>query len=238
MKIRACYVSNSSSSSWVCTEFNKEKFMQLIDKYIELITSNKKDMVYYDIHDKVKLKECIMSKFSDDQEELSETYVCYDLIYGYFSDLIDYYSKIREFSYSDCKDDCKEEEEYNVYYLEWLNKNIHDNIKKLNDAEKIFPELKNRETRESVKSFVDTFDIKVNGGNAHIINNWQRISEFLEPLSNEYYNIWKKKHDNYFIFSFASDNGNKEEAYLRYNLNKFIRFMKKNGLNGFWGENS
>ena len=92
MKIRTCYVSNSSSSSWVCTEFNKEKFMQLIDEYIELITSNKKDMKYYGNPDKVKLKECLMSKFSEDQEEISETYVCSDLIYGYFSDLIDYYT--------------------------------------------------------------------------------------------------------------------------------------------------
>lgn len=236
MKVRFCYVSNSSSSSWVCTSFNKEMFIDLIKKYIESIKISKKENKYYKNIDKNKIHECFMSKFSDNQEDLLETYIGSNLIWHYFYLLIDYYSEVREYSFSGCKT-CKDDE-CNSCYWQWKKRRIDETNKAIKHCEKLFHDLKNKEEKERVKRFVDTFEMRLERDRAIIIRDYNKEQEFINPLEEKYFNLWKEKNKDTFIFSFASDIGDETEAYLRYTVNRLAKFMNENGLSGFCGENS
>lgn len=247
MKIRKCFVSNSSSSSFVIYDFSQEKTKNLIDDIVKKLgTKNKYD---YQI-DNDSIKKCIFSKINETgktQNDLLNIYVRIKLNH-IFGNMFGYWENQRNWELSECnsckfykkhflKDKKKCKQCRNFYY--WFNakgdkKTFKFHMKDMNEFD-----FKNE--YNEIKKMVYDAPIKIEeDGTKSVDYNYmmKHYDDILNRYEDFYFDMWIKKHPNAHVLSFSSDDGDDNEAFIRYNIWSLINYMKKNEIFGFKGENS
>jgi hypothetical protein len=247
MKIRNGYVSNSSSSSFVAKNMERDKIIPLIYEYIKSIDYDCEDNKWYKATEET-VKTCFEKKLNESEKEnenLLDIYVSSELA-GIFYDWFDHFTNLRNFELANCKSECEffkdnfhkkgKSECSRCYYKYIWEDAVQNEESALIDMEKFkeldFKKYINR-IREAVynsptKKVRDDIQVDID------FNKYEMIKEMYEELFNE----WKEKYPNAYVLSFSSDGGNYTEAFLRGLIYDFTEYMNKNNINGFKGENS
>ena len=246
MKIRSNYVSNSSSSSFIIRIFNKKTFENLIDDFIKTLNFNDE---YYDYlyPDEKSIKKCILDKINQDKETQEDNFNIYikggldSIFYNMFS----YFIYMRNWELSECKS-CENYKEYfNTdkvtckncwnYYL-YKQAKEHKTEYEINIDD--FNEFDFKNEYKEIQKFVYDTPVINNKDEKQMQDNWKEWSDIIDSYINKYYLQWREKYPDAYIIDFASDNGDNNEAFLRYNIWNMINFMNDKGIQGFKGENS
>lgn len=250
MKIRSNYVSNSSSSSFVVKNMERDKILPLINDFIKNIDYNCKDNKWYKATEET-VKTCFENKLNESEEEIKDLldiYVSSELA-GIFYDWFDYFINLRNFELAHCEHNCeffkkdfhekgKSECSYSYCYYKYI---WNDAMKKKKSAlidMKNFKELNFEKHINKIKEFIYNSPTKIIHDEIRVDFDTKKECEMIEEIYNEMLNEWKEKHPNAYIISFDSDTGNYTEAFLRNMIYDFTEYMNKNKIEGFKGENS
>ena len=238
MKIRFNYVSNSSSSSCVIAKFDFNLILSLIDKFIETIDFNDDYEKFNKSYktNKELVKQCFIDKLNkskETQEEYIDTYVS-NAIYDIFESYADYCINTRsiELTCKDCKDCCDE------CYMAWVKRTADNNRSEYQQEMENFKEFDFTKDFENIKSIVYQSDVEEIKGQMKVDVNWECLYNLFNELCDKYTNKWVELHPEYYVLSFASDEGSVEQALIRNNICELVEFMKENGVESFRGEDS
>ncbi|MBR4315915.1 MAG: hypothetical protein IKP65_02950 [Alphaproteobacteria bacterium] len=246
MKIRSNYVSNSSSSSFIIKKFDKEIFENLIDDFIKTLNFNEE---YYDYlyFDEESIKKCILDKINQDKKTQEDNFNIYikEGLDNIFYNMFHYFIYMRNWELSGCKSCENYKEHFNTdkvtckncwnYYL-YKQAKEHKTEYEINIDDFNEFDFKN-EYKEIQKIVYDTPVIN-NKDEKQVQDNWKEWSDIIDSYIDKYYQLWIEKYPDAYIIDFASDNGDDNEAFLRYNIYKMIDFMNDKNIKGFRGENS
>jgi hypothetical protein len=238
MKIRFNYVSNSSSSSCVIAKFDFKLILSLIDKFIETIDFNDDYEKFNKSYktNKELVKQCFIDKLNESketQEEYIDTYLC-NSIYCMFESYADYCINTRsiELTCKDCKDCCDR------CYIDWVKRTADNDRSEYQQEMENFKEFDFTKDFENIKSIVCQSDTEEINGQMKVNVNCGHLYNLFDELCDKYTNKWIELHPEFYVLSFASDEGSYEQALIRNNICELVEFMKENGIESFRGENS
>lgn len=95
-----------------------------------------------------------------------------------------------------------------------------------------------REDIEEIERFVNKADTEVRYNNTVVKISFKERHQMEDDLAEKYFKKWKDLYPNAKVFSFASDEGDATEAFMRCNIWELVDFMTNKGIKGFKGENS
>ena len=248
MKVRTNYVSNSSSSSFVIHNFDKDNTARLMKEFINQLDFSSEDCSYYHARpDHLQL--CLNEKLNSPKEEQKDWLTIYvkHNFWNFFDEVFHCYIYQRDYELSGCES-CDEFQDNfdkgrfgecrSCVHL-FQNKHMIEHSESIEKFKKEFREFSFDEDIEKIRSLVYSAETEVNKfDETNVKTNWSEWESFSESLAEKYFEMWKKNNPNSFVLSFASDIGNKSEAFMRCEIHNFANFMIKNGVDGFIGENS
>jgi hypothetical protein len=171
--------------------------------------------------------------YTETQEEYINTYLC-NSIYCMFDSFADYCINSRsvELTCKDCKDCC------DGCYMDWVKGTADNNRSDYQQEMENFKEFDFTKDFENIKSIVYQSDTEEINGQIKVNVDWGYLYNLFNELCDKYTNKWIELHPEYYVLSFASDEGSKEQALIRNNICELVEFMKENGIESFRGENS
>ena len=129
----------------------------------------------------------------------------------------------------DCCDGC---------YMNWVKRTADNNRSDYQQEMENFKEFDFSKDFENIKSIVYQSDIEEINGQMKVDVNWECLYNLFNELCDKYKNKWIELHPEYYVLSFASDEGSFEQALIRNNICDLVEFMKENGIESFIGEDS
>lgn len=237
MKIRANYVSNSSSSSFIVKSFNKDKMIELLCEFIDTIDFNSDDNKYYNACG-LSVKECFLKKLCENekQENYLEIYIKSG-IYNIFCNVFDSFIFERQYKCID-HDSCEDKNNCKGCYFDYFRRKSEEYREEYERDIEDFPEFNFNNEIKEIREIVYEAEIKNINDVPHVETKWADWDKKIKGWSEKHFKEWKKCNPNAFVLSFASDDGDMTEAFLRFNVVELAKFMKENGIEGFNGENS
>lgn len=247
MKIRTNYVSNSSSSSFIVKDItNILSVITLIWKYIEDMQIDEQYRDYGCTKDGIKAvfdKKFKQSK--QDNNDLIDIYINNEF-YDLFSDLFYLNVYTRDFELSGCTncefytEDCEHwnSKECKSCSNKYTYKRIMDCVSNVASSCSNFDEFDFEKEKEEIKEYVYSLPTKQLYNNEIVVDVEKSNEAFILKLVDKYTKLWKQKYPNSFVFSFASDVGDYNEAYLRSKVFDLASFMYNNKIDCLIGENS
>ena len=247
MKIRNGYISNSSASAFIIKNFNDiELIKSLIKLYIGQINFDAEFEHSYNVT-KNGIKEVFEEIFkSNRNEELLEVYIKNELWF-LFDELFEFYVNKRNLELAGCESCEFWNNDFPIKYSNECKKcsNLFTARKVMYSISTIAENMSTfsgdfdfTKDQEEIKDFV--YSCKTKNINDEILVHYEysEHDKLIEEKIEKYYKLWKQKYPNAFVFSFASDEGNNNSAYLRSTIDKFGYFMKQHNVDGIYGENS
>lgn len=259
MKIRNGFVSNSSSSSFVInnlTDVNQLK--TAINNWVDQIDYNSEDNKYYNVT-KQQLLDCFNKKLEQlnnkqEQDDLLNVYVQGAIASILYSGK-DYLKDLRDYQLSECekcelyKTDFKKGRKrgskcshcFHMFQYEDFQKEQYELKHNLAVFTHDKKELDFDVVLEKIREIVYSAPTKKmwDDDNESVVDlKYEHYDQYFDQVINDYFNKWIDKYPNSCVLSFASDDGDHVEGFIRMMINDFVYFMTINGINGFRGENS
>lgn len=254
MKIRMGFVSNSSSSSFVVKNFNRGLIEPLLLEFVEsvdcgdfeLYSNDPEIKKHYDKY-KYGIKQCMMNKMHLSEKKLEFYLSIYvkGQINSLFNALFDYYIAKRNLDLSNCENCCyhKDINRGNkgkckgcMYLFDYHH--MIEKDERIKWYKNDFPEFSFDDKEQEIEKLVANFEVVENDGSKVVAPDWKVFYKLTDKWEDEYYAVWREKYPNAFVFSFASDDGDDTEMFMRCHINEFVSFMRKHDVDGFRGENS
>ena len=238
MKIRSGYVSNSSSSSFIIKEFDKNKFVSLIDEFVKTIDFNDELNDIYSASEE-SVKECIINKLKEDnQDNLKEIYIK-EALYDIFYSMIEHHIFKREYEFINCES-CSDNGKNICHkcYYDYYRRKSEEYFDDFNDEMNNFKEFNFKNELKEIEKMVYEAEINLVNDSPSLKTDWNKWESIIKGWYEEYYKKWKELNNSAYVLSFASDAGDMTEAFLRCYIYELIKFMRNNGIDGFKGENS
>jgi len=248
MKIRNGYVSNSSSSSFVLNDKKDFDFVvEMISKSFAYLVKSKEWSSYKISAAKLEkaLKKSV--KKSDDSDAV-RTYI-FNLFYYVVMHYSWYYGKVKQLKENDACIGCtllkhhkclfrsRRKEKENCFWKYDFKHMMDERQNALNYLKNFpfkFPLYLLKECRKQQDENVKISNTK---DGMKFVQSDLKYDEMKKLIEKEV-DKWMVENPNHCFLEFASDDGNSGEAVLRYNLGKYVMKARKQGIQGFFSDNS